>query len=731
VRAEAREDGLVIPGILATSAEVVHFFWETGLIRLQLVVTDDLLKSWAIETLPFLKDHGDAPGMYKPGIDTVIGRVTELRVDGDVLRADFLFNPRFKNYYEDVQNGFLTDLSVGADIFEAVLVEIDETDDEPPLYRATNWRPREGSLVWAGADTEAKFRRNEMDPEELQKLIDTAVKRALALRAEGDEAPDDDEETDEADDADAEQAEDAPDEERSMDDDEMARAVEAGVKSALRSRGRTQRGKPVPAPGKVLPLRGASQPANRSMDVAVAAATRQGVPTDVIQAAETQSAGDVKAFSLAMRRHLQANQAVPEVAPRRGQQRITGGDSGVMRAMGDMVIVTCARALPGAKDPDAPDKTFAQRAAERGYTNPRSLSLVGMVETIARAHDPNLGVVTSPLDLVKRMMRTQFVALDQVQFDSRGGRMVRDARGGVTPSDLPSVYLDIVYKILMASYQRYNLPWEQIARIEEVNDFRQVNLVWYDIAGQYNPLGQGQDLSPLVLRDKTGKFQAQNFGHVLKIEYYAIINDDMGIVGRAPQLVGEWCASQQVKVFSDMVVSGTPIGGSTIWAGNFDAAVSNPYDYATLFESIRKLSLAVEPVARGATEDPRNTPGKSYSMQPDTMLYGVDHNKKLFDYFAPLRLQANPDQVRRDYENTLYENSHEVLDLTAHHAYLYPGPSSPHCPFAAGWVRGQRMSVTLTETGGYEQDGVLIRATNTFGAATVNTNAAYRISDSD
>jgi hypothetical protein len=727
-RAEARDDELVVPGILATRAEVVHFFWETGLIRLELDMSEELLQSWAIDTLPFLKDH-------TTGVDTMIGRVANLRVDGDVLRADFRFNPRHRQYYEDVERGFITDLSVGADVLEAVLVETgNEEAGTLPLYRATNWRPREGSLVWAGADTDAKFRRNQVN---LKQMIDAAVKRALAQRAE-EEGAAEEEETEAAEEGDdAEQAEGASDEERAedMDEDEMARAVDAAVKSALRAHRATTKGRIAAAAaaaigGTIVPLR-AEKPTNRGIDLAVSSALDLGVDAEVIRTAKAEANGDAKAFSLAIRKHLRDSQAVPEVAPRRAQQQVTGGESGVMRAMGDMVLVTCARACPGAKDPDAPDKTFAQRAAERGYHNPRSFSLVGMVETIARAHDPNLGVVTSPLDLVKRMMRTQFVQLDQVSFDSRGGRMVRDARGGVTPSDLPSVYLDIVYKILMASYERYNLPWERIARIEEVNDFREVNLVWYDIAGQYNPLAQGEDLLPLVLRDKTGKFQAQNFGHVLKIEYHAIINDDMGIVGRAPQLVGEWCASQQVKVFSDMVASGTPLGGSTIWAGNFDVAVSNPYDYATLFESIRKLSLAVEPVARGATEDPRNTPGKSYSMQPDTMLYGVNHNKPLFDYIAPLRLAANPDQVRRDYETTLYENSHEVLDLNAEHAYLYPGPMSPHCPFAAGWVRGQRMSVTLTETGGYEQDGVLIRATNTFGAATVNTNAAYRISDSD
>jgi hypothetical protein len=723
VRAESRNDenGLVVPGILATDAEVEHYFFETGLIRLQLEITPELVESWGIETMPFLADHGS--NIFSgPKIDQVIGRVANLRADGGLLRVDFRFDPDFRHYYDRVERGTLTDSSVGADVFEAILVELSEDDDKPPLYRATNWRPREGSLVWAGADTEAKFRRNAMDPQELQRMIDAAVERKLAQRAEGDESSEETEEEETAaaeDEADAEQAEDAPNEQRSMDDDEMARDVAAGVKAALRARARR---------GAVVPIRPAPR-ANRSIDVAVSAAIDLGVKDDVIRAAKADANGDAKAFSLALRTHLRSSQAVPEVAPRRG--RVTGGESGVTRAMADMVLVAAARASRDGRDPGAPGKTFGQLAAERGYHNPANLSMLGMVETIARAHDPNLGVVTNPLDLVKRMMRAQFVSSEQVTFDHRGARMVRDAHGGVTPADLPSVFLDVVYKVLMASYTRYNLPWADIARVEQVADFRQVNLIWYDIAGQYSPLAKGENLRPLVLRDKAGVFQADNFGHVLKIEYHAIINDDLGIIGRAPQLVGEWCASQQVKVFADMVTSGTPIGGSTIWAGNFDHAVSNPHDYATILEAIRKKALAVVPVAAGAAEDPRNTPGKSYSLQPDTMLYGIDHQKPLFDYMAPLRLPANPDVVRRTYETTLYENSHEVLDFTADHAYLYPGPSSPHCPFAVGWVRGQQMAVTLSETGGYEQDGVLIRATNTFGAAVINNNAAYRISDSD
>lgn len=723
--------------MVATSREVVHWTWQAGYIRLALAITDELVASWGVDSVPFLRDHGSSDGFggRAPEIDDVLGRLRNLRVESEQLVADAVFDPDFEAYYQRVKRGTLTDASAGFEVMEAVLEEFDEDGDEYPLYRATEWRLREGSLVWTGADEDSKFRRQKMDPEQIAKMIEGAVTRAMSGQrdaaaaadgagagdAGGEAAGEADADTNAAEVDETAAAEAEADEQRAggMGDDDMERAIKAGVAAAMAVHGKR---------GQIIPMQ-TRQPRSQSMDVAFAAAIRQGVPADVVQRAEQDSHGDVRAFNAMVRRHLQDQQAVPAVAPRRGS--VTGGQDGVTRAMGDMVVVACARQVPTARtNPnDTSSPTYAQEAAKRGYRDVHGTSMLSMVETIARAHNPSLGVVTNPRMLIEHMMAERFVAPEHiVRDDAMGnGRFIRDAYGGLTPSDLQSVFLDITYKILMAGYMRYSLPWAQVARIQPVTDFRPVNLIWYDVAGQYEKLAQGENLRPLTLRDKSAQFQADNYGHVLKVEYHAIIDDDLGVITRLPQLLGEWCASQQTRVFALAVASGTPIGGSTVYAGDFDLAVADQFDYETNFETIRQRALAVVPVAAGANEDPRNTPGRTYSMQPDTLLYGLNHNKPLFDYMQPIQLIDSRTENRRAYEQQLYNNSHEVLDLPGNNAYLYPGPQSPHCPFTVGWVRGEQMRTTMMETGGHEQDGLLFRCTSTFGAGTTNNNAAYRI----
>ena len=101
---------------------------------------------------PFLNSHSSR------NLDDVIGVVESASVDGKEGVATIRFSNRdgVQDIVNDVKDGIIRNISVGYRIHRMELVE--KSDNEIPVYRATDWEPIEISAVPAGADDGAKFR---------------------------------------------------------------------------------------------------------------------------------------------------------------------------------------------------------------------------------------------------------------------------------------------------------------------------------------------------------------------------------------------------------------------------------------------------------------------------------------------------------------------------------------------------------------------------------------------
>lgn len=700
----ARQDGeaesLVVPGILATQAEVVHYLWGVGFARVILEITDELVNGWDLESLPFMRDHARS-------IDAAIGRMYNLRVESGDLWVDAEFDPDLgAKYHSAVMRGTLTDLSVTASLNELALVEPGD-EDKLPLYRAIDWKPLEGSLVWRGADDAAEFRRSYMDPEQITQALrsigldDAQIEAVLAASATTPEAAPDGGTPQPAERAEGDVTEIAV----PQDVDSLAAAI---VRHML---GQTTTATPA---AETQPSK-----AERAMQVAIGQARKFGIAEEVIERGQAESNGNAESFGLAMRRELERRQQVPEVTPR----RVSGGHERRYEALADMAA--CLRSRCGVAS-EADQKRISQHGLE-----PHRTTMVALATRAVQAWNPGQQTTSDPTLMLEEFSReTMHRALPGriPVLGMPGMRFVqRDSWGGLVPGDLSAVYADVMHKVLMESYDRAALPFDQLARRRDVTDRRVQHMIHTDIAGRFDPLGVGENLKPITVREQDTEFVVHPYGHYHKVEWASFVDDDLGFLQQLPQQLGIWHGSQKTKVFTVAVTAGKLRDGTAIYTGSYDATVADVTDFRAILETIRNIALAATPIPAGANEDPRNDPGKSYALMPTVMLYPHGIRLKWESFAAPQDVDNRAD-MRVTYERALWSRSHEGLYLPENNWHVWPGPESPFCPFMYGEIVGQGMTLRVGPTGPTEQDGVYVRVTSTFGAAPVRDKTAFRVS---
>ncbi len=719
---DAQGDGeaLVLPGVLATQTEVVHFLWDIfDYARIILDINDAVVRAWDFESLPFLKDHRTA-------VDFVIGRIRELRTQEGELWADFHFDPVLgEKYYGAAERGTLEDLSIGAELLELALVE-PGNDEQYPLYRATKWRPVEGSLVWSGADANAGFRRTSMNGKVRRMLRDRglsdadidAIERDIAEDGGGQPA----DVTGVARVADTPASPPAPtpnppagtnpstqpvpDVQSEAYFANLARHLAPHLKS-LPAAAPTPTPAPTPAPAQEAPI-----------DIAVRGARDLKVPENVIAEARAAAGNDAEKFGLACRAYLAAHQSVPKVVPR----GIEGGHERKFEALADMGA--CLRARCGVAN-DADQKRINQHQLE-----PQRTSMLGLATRAVQAWGSGQELINDPAVMLEEFTRetVQRALPTRLPMQSMPGmRFVqRDSWGGLVPGDLPAVFADVMHKVLMESYDRATLPFDKLARRRDVADRRVHHMVHTDIAGQFEPLAVSENLKPITVREQSTEFVVHPYGHYHKVEWASFIDDDLGFLQQLPQQLGNWHGSQKTRKFTEAIIAGKMRNGQQIYAASYDRQVQAITEFRAILAAIRDVALAATPIPAEEQEDPGNDAGKSYALLPTVMLY--PHGIRLdWESFAAPQQVDNRSDMRVTYERDLWQNSYEGLYLPQNHWYTWPGPGSPFCPFVYGEITGQGMTLRVGPTSATEQDGMYMRVTSTFGAAPVREKTAFRV----
>lgn len=138
-RAGLAEESRTVPASLSSEIEVERFF------GIEILSHDPDAVSLERVPLPLLWGHDH---------DQPIGLVENVRLDKKILRGDLRFsrNKRANEIWEDVRDGFLSNISIG--------YAIDEFEEMENGLRATKWSPHEASVVAVPADFKVGINRN-------------------------------------------------------------------------------------------------------------------------------------------------------------------------------------------------------------------------------------------------------------------------------------------------------------------------------------------------------------------------------------------------------------------------------------------------------------------------------------------------------------------------------------------------------------------------------------------
>lgn len=160
-------DARQVLAVMATEAPVRVFDWDHG------VVNEVLLMSGANypEQVPLLDSHD------RGSVETVLGSVADITVQGESMFGTVGFSSvaRAEDALVKVQEGHLTDFSIGYTVEEAVFVPEGQSQTiqgktfQGPVKVCTGWTVKELSICPIGADAQAKARmENDMNDEILQ-----------------------------------------------------------------------------------------------------------------------------------------------------------------------------------------------------------------------------------------------------------------------------------------------------------------------------------------------------------------------------------------------------------------------------------------------------------------------------------------------------------------------------------------------------------------------------------
>lgn len=158
-----------VQAVMTTENPVRVYDWDLG------IVEEVLLMSGASypEQVPLLDSHD------RSTVETVLGSVSAIMVQGLELLGlvEFSSVPRAQDAMTKVQEGHLTDFSVGYAVEESVWIPegqsqaVDGRNFQGPVKVATKWTLRELSITPIGADSQAKARSLENHMEEKNEIL--------------------------------------------------------------------------------------------------------------------------------------------------------------------------------------------------------------------------------------------------------------------------------------------------------------------------------------------------------------------------------------------------------------------------------------------------------------------------------------------------------------------------------------------------------------------------------
>jgi hypothetical protein len=240
------------------------------------------------------------------------------------------------------------------------------------------------------------------------------------------------------------------------------------------------------------------------------------------------------------RKYLEHWRSVPTPPRERSRGRLTDcwADIPTPTLMRHMVDGLCARAMPG---------THPVTAASRDFYG---MSLLEMARVVLRRRGRSFSGRGALAQAALQVGRSPETLLD---VNTRQG-----AQAYLVTDDFVSVLLNLARASLTQGYTVAPRTFTSWARQISVQDFRQHHRIAVGAGPRLDPISQHGEFTRGALPSRSEIIQLQTFGKIIAFTRQALINDDLDLLTRLPQLFGNSAATMEGDVVYG-VLTGNPV----------------------------------------------------------------------------------------------------------------------------------------------------------------------------
>lgn len=611
------------------------------------------------------------PLLFNHDMDAPIGRVGDIRVDGDKLRGVLRFSPnseRGPRVQADVDAGFLGDVSIRYSIDEYQTVADERGND---TITVTRWTPLEASIVTVPADSSVGIGRS------IKETIDMTTETTGTK---------------------PEQSGDGTVNVVAFQQARATAAAEGERAGAERERARVADIEAVFAP---FAARGADVAALKTECI------RIGSSADQSRAALlSMIAGTPGATPSGTRQHADDEGA----GSGRRDVRIEAGATEREKALGGM-----ERALILKSDAMLATTHDARRTAEKELAGNEfaRLSLADMAREWCVLHGLSVRGKNSH-DIVR-------LALGE------GRRAV-----GLGTVDFPGLMANVASKSLLAGWEEAQTTWRQWCRVGSVPDFKRANRTGLSGADLLDKVPENMEYKRGDLSDRTEYMTAYTFGKLFAFTRQAIINDDLQALSATPRKLGRAADLTVNKEVVDLLCSASGVG-PTLNQDSTALFHANHNNYTATSGAPSVANIEVGRNALARQTDPNN--GMPLNIQPKYLLVPsalvttakvlVASEKDPLGTASATGGATTPNP----FYNALTVIGEPYLDDSSHTngtvAWYLLGDQNMHDTMEVGFVQGASAPY-LESRDGWTVDGVEYKVRLDFGVSALDYRAMYR-----
>lgn len=553
-------DKRTVDVVFATERQVCMYNWDIGLFY-EVLPCNDLngdisrLNSGA----PLCDTHDTS------SVRSGLGVVSKGWFDNGVGRATVRFSKRadVEPVWQDVQDGIITGVSVGYNVYEYEEVGV---KDNLPLVRANKWEATEISLALVQAD------------------IDSAIGRAKGNEDKH--------------------------EITFISNNKNSNTMTAEEKAALKAE-RTRSAQIVKL------CRAANVSAEFEQELIESEFTLEECRAKITD--ESKKPAPVNATEV-------AKQERSRIAEIRKAVRVAGLeetfadpliDGGITLDLARAQIIDAAHT----KNPVTPKVqsgvTVAADEADKKVRGMESsiLQRSGLVKPEV-AGEPGEFRGATLMDIAKECLRTANIevrGLTQMQIATRALQMTRDGGGGLATGDFAYILQNVLNKTLRAMYDLQTRTFTPWSRKSTASDFK--NMLRTQLSDvKLSQVREGGEYSFATLADSGETYKVAKYGKIVNIDWETVVNDDLNAFSRVPTLLAGAVAQLQGDLMYALLTASQVMGD-----GNqlFDA--TNHVNYTSAGTAISVASLGV---ARKLFRQQKSPGGNVLNLAPKFLIVG-------------------------------------------------------------------------------------------------------------